>query len=110
MRRFGTLVMAALMSFATVAAAQPRVAAPATKAARVKPPVGKPAAAPLPRTVKSPKLDAGAAAILADANAFVKSNDASVTATALLHQYQRVGHELLLLANERREQSGAETL
>ena len=76
MRRFGLLVMTALLTTATVAAAQPRAA----------------------RT--QPTLDAAAAAILADAKAFVKTTESkpAVSTRTVLQQYQRVGHALLLLA------------
>lgn len=68
--------MTALLTTATVAAAQPRAA----------------------RT--QPTLDAAAAAILADAKAFVKTTEskAAVSTRTVLQQYQRVGHALLLLA------------
>ena len=112
MRRFATLVTAALLTSATVVAAQPRATTrqPVAKAARTKPPVGERAAAPMPRSVKPPKLDPAAAAILEDAKAFVKSGERkqSISATMLLQQYQRVGRELLLLANEHRDELGIE--
>ena len=102
MRRFGTLVIAVLLTSATMVAAKPRagMSQPVAKAARVKLPVGEPAEA----------LDPAAAAILNDAKAFVKSGERkkSLSATMLLQQYQRVGRELLLLANEQREEPGIE--
>lgn len=85
--------MMTLLTTATVVAAQPR-AARASKAVRGKPAVG--------------TLDPAAAAILADAKAFVKTteNKAAVSTTTVLQEYQRVGHALLLLENERREPTG----
>ena len=90
MRRFGLLVMTALLTTATAAAAKPRTA----------------------RSVTQPTLDATAAAILADAKAFVKSSERkeAVSTVTVLQEYQRVGRALLLLENERREQTGAESL
>jgi hypothetical protein len=95
MRRFGLLVMTALLTTATAAAAQPR-AARATKVVRG----------------THPTLDPAAAAILADAKAFVKSSERkeAVSTVTVLQEYQRVGRALLLLENERREQTGAESL
>jgi len=111
MRRIGILVVAAVLGTAGVVSADagkaPAASQPA-KAARVKPPVAKPAPAPLPRTIKPLAVPVKPAAVVpaAPAKAIVKLDPPS--ASALMQQYQHVGHDLVLLRSERDAKIGVE--
>ena len=112
MRRIGILVVAAVLGTAGVVSAESGRAAanqPA-KAARVKPPVAKPAPAPVPRTIKplvAPvKVAEPAPAAKAPGKTIVKLDPPS--ASALMQQYQHVGHDLVLLRSERDAKIGVE--
>lgn len=111
MRRIGILVVAAVLGTAGVVAAESgRAASQPAKAARVKPPVIKAAPAPVPRTIKpllAPVKPAAAdAAVKAPGKTIVKLDPPS--ASALMQQYQHVGHDLVLLRSERDAKIGVE--
>jgi hypothetical protein len=96
MRSIGMLVVAVVLSTASVASAQ-RARASATqsvKSARVKAPATK-ATKPVPRAFKPREKPEKVAA--------------GIPTAALLTQYQRVGRELILLSKDRGAQIGVET-
>jgi hypothetical protein len=109
MRRVWLVLVAAIVMSASAASAGPSRAAAnqPTKSARAKP--AKPARSAKPTANTKPAIKAFAAdAEEADESVASPAPIKPVAANALLVQYQRVGRDLLLLANERRAQIGVE--